>query len=197
MTHAITSKSSGRDFELVNERAHPDSFQTRAEDKHSLLLFTFYEPPRHVQPPPSLSLCGVAGLGSVLGPGPPLFVGAVPLHRLGQTGEEVGVCRPPAELVADLGRVNSVATVVAGAVVHTVEGLRALPHDRQNRVQDVHVTALAIRAYQVCLTQTTSRQDLPHSRGVVVDVDSVAHVEAVAVDFVGGHVVEAGPEKRR
>ena len=64
---------------------------------------------------------GVPPLGGLLGGAPPGLVLAVPGDGLGEAGREVGVGRLPAELAAELGRVDRVAAVVGGAVAHPVE----------------------------------------------------------------------------
>ena len=70
---------------------------------------------------PLLPLRSVLGLGGGLRGAPPGLVGTVPLDGGGKAGGEVGVGRAPAQLAAQLGAVDGVAAVVAGAVAHPVE----------------------------------------------------------------------------
>ena len=80
---------------------------------------------------------------------------------------------------------------MAGTVFDPVEVVRALAHALQDGVQHVDVVLFAVRPDQVRLAQTSLRQDRPHGRGVVLCVDPVAHVQAVAVELrtdAGEHV---------
>ena len=95
----------------------------------------------------------------------------------------------PAELAAQLRGVDGVAAVVAGAVGHPVEVVGPLAHGNENRPQHVAVAALAVGADEVRLAATPAGQNLPHGRRVVIDVDPVANVAAVAVEL-GAHAVD-------
>ena len=57
---------------------------------------------------------------------------------------EVGVRRPPAQLAPELGGVDGVAAVVAGAVGDPVEVLGVAPHGLQDHAQDRDVVLLAV-----------------------------------------------------
>lgn len=70
----------------------------------------------------------VTGLGGLLGRAPPGLVGHVPVDGGLQALGKVGVRRPPAELALQLGAVDGVAAVVAGAVGDPVEVLWILSH---------------------------------------------------------------------
>ena len=98
-------------------------------------------------------------------PGQPLFEG-----RTEKTG-------------AQLRGVDGVAAIVAGTVFDPIEVVRALAHALQDGVQHVDVVLFAVRPDQVRLAQTSLRQDRPHGRRVVLGVDPVAHVQAVAVEL--------------
>ena len=95
----------------------------------------------------------------------------------------------PAELAAQLRGVDGVAAVVAGAVGHPVEVVGPLAHGNKNRPQHVDVAALAVGADEVRLAASPSGQNLPHGRRVVVDVDPIADVAAVAAEL-GAHAVD-------
>ena len=71
--------------------------------------------------PPLLPLRSVLCFRGGLYGAPPGLVGAVPLDGGGKANGEVVVRRAPAELAAQLGAVDGVAAVVAGAVAHPVE----------------------------------------------------------------------------
>ena len=95
----------------------------------------------------------------------------------------------PAQLAAELAAVDGVAAVVAGAVAHPVEVVGRLAHAREYRAQHVDVGLLAVGADEVGLAHLAAGQDGPHGAGVVVGVDPVAHVAAVAVEL-GSHAVQ-------
>lgn len=130
-----------------------------------------------------LALCAVAGLGGLLGRAPPGLVLHVPVDRLLEPLGEVGVRRPPAQLALELGGVDGVAAVVAGAVGDPVEVLGVAPHGLQDHAQDRDVVLLAVRADEVGLPHAALGEDVPDGTGVVLGVDPVADVLAAAVEL--------------
>ena len=97
--------------------------------------------------------------------------------------------RAPAKLGLQLGRVDGVAPVVAGAVPHPVEVVGVPAHHLENHPQDRYVITLAVGADQVRLTHAALGQDCPDRARVVLGVDPVAHVLALAVEL-GAHAVD-------
>ena len=107
----------------------------------------------------------------------------VPLDGLGEALAEVGVDGPPAELPLQLGGVDRVAAVVAGAVAHPVEVVLGAAHLAQYLAQDLDVGALAVGADEVGLADPAPGEDVPDGAGVVLGVDPVADVLARAVEL--------------
>lgn len=136
-----------------------------------------------------LPLRAVAGLGGLLGRAPPGLVGDVPVDGGPEALGEVGVRRPPAELGLQLGGVDGVAAIVAGAVGDPVEVLGVAPHRLQDHAQDRDVVPLAVGADEVGLPRAAAGQDVPDGAGVVLGVDPVADVLAAAVEL-GAHAVD-------
>ena len=130
-----------------------------------------------------LALLLVPGLGSGLRGLPPGAVLGVPLDGGLQSGFEVGVPRRPTELGAQLGRVDRVTAVVARTVLDPVERVLRLSHHLQDHAQHGDVVLLAVRANQVRLTDAALGENRPHAAGVVLGVDPVAHVLALAVQL--------------
>ena len=130
-----------------------------------------------------LALCAVAGLGGLLGGAPPGLVGDVPVDGPLEPLGEVGVGRPPAQLALELGGVDGVAAVVAGAIGDPVEVLGVLSHRLEDHAQDGDVVLLAICADEVGLPHPALGEDVPDGRGVVLGVDPVADVLAAAVEL--------------
>ena len=130
-----------------------------------------------------LPLRPVAGLSGLLGRAPPGLVGHVPVDGGLQALGEVGVGRPPAQLALELGAVDGVAAVVAGAVGDPVEVLGVAPHGLQDHAQDGDVVLLAVGADEVGLPHAALREDVPDGRGVVLGVYPVADVLAAAVEL--------------
>ena len=139
-----------------------------------------------------LALCAVAGLGGLLGRAPPGLVLDVPVDRLLQALGEVGVGRPPAELALELRAVDGVAAVVAGAVGDPVEVLGVAAHGLQDHAQDRDVVPLAVGPDEVGLPRAALGQDVPDGRGVVLGVDPVADVLALAVELGADAVDDVG-----
>ena len=145
-----------------------------------------------VRPSFLLPLRPVPGLGYLLGRAPPGLVVAVPGYGLGQAGGEVGVRGLPAELAAELGGVDRVAAVVAGAVAHPVEVVLVSAEGLEDLAQHGDVVQLAVGADQVGLADAALREDAPDGGAVVLGVDPVADVPAVAVELGADAVDEVG-----
>lgn len=139
-----------------------------------------------------LPLRAVAGLGGLLGRAPPGLVLHVPVDGLLQAPGEVGVSRPPAELALELGGVDGVAAVVAGAVGDPVEVLGVPSHGLEDHAQHGDVVPLAISSDEVGLPHAALREDVPNGRGVVLGVDPVADVLAAAVELGADAVDDVG-----
>ena len=91
--------------------------------------------------------------------------------------------RPPAQLALELGRVDGVAAVVAGAVGDPVEVLGVLSHRLEDHAQDRDVVLLPVGSDEVGLPHPALGEDVPDGRGVVLGVDPVADVLAAAVEL--------------
>lgn len=130
-----------------------------------------------------LPLRAVARLGGLLGRAPPGLVLHVPVDGGPEPLGEVGVGRPPAQLALELGRVDGVAAVVAGAVGDPVEVLGVAAHGLQDHAQDGDVVLLPIGADEVGLPHAALGEDVPHRGAVVLGVDPVADVLAAAVEL--------------
>ena len=100
--------------------------------------------------------------------------------------------RPPAELPLELGGVDGVAAVVAGAVGDPVEVLGVLSHRLQDHAQDRDVVPLAVGADEVGLPHPALGEDVPDGRGVVLGVDPVADVLALSVELGADPVDDVG-----
>lgn len=100
--------------------------------------------------------------------------------------------RPPAELALQLGRVDGVAAVVAGAVGDPVEVLGVAAHGLEDHAQDRDVVPLAVGADEVGLPRAALGEDVPDGRGVVLGVDPVADVLAAAVELGADAVDDVG-----
>ena len=139
-----------------------------------------------------LALGAVAGLGGLLGRAPPGLVLDVPVDGGPQALGEVGVSRPPAQLALELGRIDGVAAVVAGAVGDPVEVLGVAAHGLEDHAQDRDVVLLAVGAYKVGLPHAALREDVPDGAGVVLGVDPVADVLALSVELGADAVDDVG-----
>ena len=98
----------------------------------------------------------------------------------------------PAQLAAELGRVDGVAPVVAGAVADPVEVVGIAAEGAQDLAQDGQVVALAVGADEVGLADAAASEDAPHGGAVVLGVDPVADVAAVAVELRAHPVDQVG-----
>ncbi len=97
--------------------------------------------------------------------------------------------RPPAQLALELGGVDGVAAVVAGAVGDPVEVLGVAPHGREDHAEHGDVVPLAVGADEVGLPRAALGEDVPDGAGVVLGVDPVADVLTPPVEL-GAHAVD-------
>lgn len=130
-----------------------------------------------------LALLLVPGFGGGLGRLPPGAVVRVPVDGLFQAGLEVRVRGRPTQLGPQFRGIDRVSTVVARTVLHPVERVLALSHHLQNHAKHGDVVPLAVRADQVGLADPSLGQDRPHAAGMVLGVDPVAYVLALAVQL--------------
>lgn len=130
-----------------------------------------------------LALLLVPGFGGGLGGLPPLAVVRVPVDGGLQTGLEVRVRGRPTQFGPELRGIDRVSTVVARTVLHPVERVLVLSHHLQDHAKHGDVVFLAVRADQVGLADPAFGQDRPHTAGMVLSVDPVAHVLAPAVQL--------------
>ena len=100
--------------------------------------------------------------------------------------------RPPAQLALELGRVDGVAAVVAGAVGDPVEVPGVAAHGREDHAEHRDVVPLAVRSDEVGLPHAALGEDVPHGRGVVLGVDPVADVLALPVELGADAVDDVG-----
>ena len=130
-----------------------------------------------------LALLLVPGFGGGFGGLPPLAVVRVPVDGGLQTGLEVRVRGRPTQFGPELRGIDRVSTVVARTVLHPVERVLALSHHLQDHAKHGDVVPLAVRADQVGLADPALGQNRPHAAGMVLGVDPVAYVLALAVQL--------------
>ena len=130
-----------------------------------------------------LALLLVPGFGGGLGGLPPLAVVRVPVDGGLQTGLEVRVRGRPTQFGPELRGIDRVTAVMARTVLHPVERVLVLSHHLQDHAKHGDVVPLAVRADQVGLADPSLGQDRPHAAGMVLGVDPVAHVLALAVQL--------------
>ena len=130
-----------------------------------------------------LALLLVPGFGGGLGGLPPLAVVRVPVDGGLQAGLEVRVRGRPAQFGPQFRGIDRVTAVMARAVLDPVERVLVLSHHLQDHAKHGDVVFLAVRADQVGLADPAFGQDRPHTAGMVLSVDPVAHVLAPAVQL--------------
>ena len=89
----------------------------------------------------------------------------------------------PAQFGPELRGIDRVTAVVARTVLDPVERVFRLSHHLQDHAQHGDVVLLTVRADQVGFADPALGQDGPHAAGVVLGVDPVAHVLALAVQL--------------
>ena len=112
---------------------------------------------------------------------PPVTVLEVPLDGLLDAVLELRL-RLPTELRVDLRRVDGVAAVVALAVGDVLDEVFGLAELLEDGLDDVDVGALIVAADVVDLADASLLQDEVDGTAVVLDIEPVADVLAVAVD---------------
>src|SRR5262249_20675570 len=121
---------------------------------------------------------------------PPPAIGQIPGHGLLQTVDERRL-GPPAQLAAEFGRIDGVAEIVPRTVGHELDE-RAARTRRQTadggieRIADaldnLEVAALLASSDRVGFTDASALYHLAQRARVVIDVDPIAHIAAVAVN---------------
>src|SRR6267378_6719231 len=120
----------------------------------------------------------------------PFLIFEVPTDRLAQTAVE-RFLRLPTKLAFDLARINPVAPIMAGPVLHESDLLPigfavaprlALVQDITDAMHHLKVRLLVRGADIVGLARPASRQHAPDCSTVVRNVEPVTNVLAVAVD---------------
>ena len=112
---------------------------------------------------------------------PPILMLEVPLDRLFDAVLELRL-RRPAEFRVDLRRVDGVAAVVALAVSDVLDEVFGLAELLEDGLDDVDVGTLIVAADVVDLADAALLQDQVDGMAVILDVEPVADVLAVAVD---------------
>ena len=112
---------------------------------------------------------------------PPILMLKVPLDRLLDAILELRL-RLPAEFRVDLRRVDGVAAVVALAVGDVLDEVFALAEFLEDGLDDIDIGALIVAADVVDLADTPLLQDQVDGMAVVLHIEPVADVLAVAVD---------------
>ena len=112
---------------------------------------------------------------------PPVAVLEVPLDRLLDAVLEFRL-RLPAEFRVDFRRIDSVAAIVALAVSDVLDEVFGLAELLEDGLDDVDVGALIVAADVVDLADAALLQDQVDGMAVILDVEPVADVLAVAVN---------------
>ena len=122
---------------------------------------------------------------------PPILVLEIPFDRLLDAVLELRL-RLPAEFRVDLRRVDSVAAVVALAVGDVLDEVFGFAELLEDGLDDVDVGALIVAADVVDLADASLLQDEVDGAAVILDVEPVADVLAIAVDrqFLVGQCVD-------
>src|ERR1700730_16199136 len=121
---------------------------------------------------------------------PPPLVVKVPRDRLAQPGVK-RLARLPAQLVSDFGGIHGIAAVVPWSIGN--EGyqplVRPMRRGRQHLVEqsadrghDTEIGPLGIAADIVVLSHPCLRKDNVEGAGVVLDMEPIADVVALAID---------------
>ena len=115
---------------------------------------------------------------------PPGTVVEIPLDRfLDPVVEFRRWC--PAELIGDFRWVDRIALVMAGAVGDVIDQGFGLAELAQDRLDDLEIGALVVAADVVDLTDTAFSNDQVDRRAMVLDIEPVADVFALAIDRQG------------
>src|SRR5690606_7912081 len=102
-----------------------------------------------------------------LGRSPPGLVLAVPVDGCSESVAEARVPRRPTQLITQLGRVDRIAEVVAGAVADVLEVVRILAHELEDGAHHGEVVDLAVSTNEIGLADAPRVDDAPHRGGVV------------------------------
>ena len=132
---------------------------------------------------PLLPLGRILCLGGLLGGAPPGLVLAIPRNGSLKAAFEVGVLGLPSKLGPELGGVDGITTVVAGTVTYPFEVILGLAHGTQDSTKHRDVILLPVRADEVGLSDAAPGKNGPHGGTVILCMNPVANVFAVAIEL--------------
>ena len=94
---------------------------------------------------------------------------------------KITVRRSPPKLTSQLRHIDCIAPIMTGAITHPIDEVAGLAHCLKNRLQDLKITPLTIGANQISLPQPTLVQNGPYSTGMVINVNPITNIFAVAI----------------
>lgn len=112
---------------------------------------------------------------------PPVAVLKIPLNRLLDAVFELRL-RLPAEFVVNLRRVDGVTAVMALAVRDVLNQVLALAEFLEDGLDDIDIRAFIVSADVVDFADTALLQDEVDGMAVILDIEPVADILAIAVD---------------
>jgi len=116
----------------------------------------------------------------------------VPGDGVVETLGETGMNRLPAELALELGGVDGIAAVMAGTVANPVEGVGRPTHALEDGTKHVDVVLLAISPDEIGLADDTLGEDVPYGARVILGVNPIADVLAVAIELGANAAEDVG-----
>ena len=91
--------------------------------------------------------------------------------------------RRPTKLAAELASVYGVPSIMAGTVLNPIDKVFVFAHCFKNGLEDFEIAALAIGSDKIGLPDPPFGQNEPNSTSVVIDMNPIAYVQAVPVQF--------------
>ena len=91
--------------------------------------------------------------------------------------------RRPTNLAAELASVYGVSSIMAGTVLNAVNKVFVFAHCFKNELENFEIAALAIGSDKIGLPDLPFGQDEPNGASVVIDMNPIAYVQTVPVQF--------------
>ena len=91
--------------------------------------------------------------------------------------------RRPTKLAAELASVYGVPSIMAGTVLNPINKVFVFAHCFKNELENFEIAAFAIGSDKIGLPDLPFGQNEPNSTSVVIDMNPIAYVQTVPVQF--------------
>ena len=130
-----------------------------------------------------LPLSTITCFSSLLGRSPPCLIGYIPINGFLQALRKIGMRRFPTKLTLQFATIDGITAIMTRAIGNPVEVLGVAPHGLENHAKNGDVVALAVGTNEIGLPHLALGENVPHSAGMILGMNPVANVLALAIEL--------------